>query len=140
MSRSSVISPTDSSARPGFTLLEVLVAFALLSLLLTVIIQSQTESTFFLERTEKLFRVQQTVINQLLIAERDPAGRPFTAGDGVFPTDHPLAGDRWESEVRTEDFLLGMIEVQRLIYRVTWEAGRGQGEQTFETSILREAP
>jgi prepilin-type N-terminal cleavage/methylation domain-containing protein len=126
------------SVRSGFTLLEVLVAFSLLSLLLTVIIQSQSESAFFLERTEKLFRVQQVVVNELLIAERDPTGREFGIGSGVFPSEHPLAGDRWEREIRIEDFMLGMIEVERLIYRVIWEGRRGQGEQAFESSILRE--
>jgi len=106
--------------------------------LLTGIIQSQSESAFFLEKTEKTARVQREVINELLAAERDQPGQSFVNGEGVFDADHPLAGDRWQKKVQVVDFLLGLIKVRQLVYRITWDAGRGQGEHSFESAILTE--
>ena len=121
----------------GFTLLEVLVAFSLLAILLTVIIQSQGESIYFLEKTRKLATVQRVVTNELLKTERIYSGDLITNGEGTFPADHPLAGDRWEREVTQEEFM-GIIPVMKITYRVIWHASSGKEDQSFEASILGE--
>jgi len=127
-----------SKIHSGFTLLEVLVAFSLLSILLTVIIQSQVETAYFLEKTGKQQQVQRVVMNELSLAERYCASLPVQAEDGVFPDDHNLAGDRWQREVISEDFFLGLIQVTRISYRISWKNPRGSGEHSFESSVMCE--
>ncbi len=121
----------------GFTLLEVLVAFALLAVLLTVIIQSVGETAFFLEKTGKLSLVQKEVINELLRIERSYSSESLTASEGTFEKGHLLFEDRWQKEVVQEDFL-GFIPVLRITYRVIWIPAKGQEEQHFESSIVGE--
>lgn len=121
----------------GFTLLEVLVAFSLMAVLLTVIIQSQGETVFFLEKTQKLSQVQNEVINELLKTERTYSGEAIRNGEGVFPEGHPLAGDRWEREVTQQDFM-GVISVMKVTYRVLWKPPFGKEEQSFEAFVLGE--
>ncbi len=122
---------------PGFTLLEVLVAFSLLAVLLTVIIQSQGETAFFLEKTGKLALVQKEVINELLRIERNYSGEAITAEEGTFEEGHLLAGDKWQKEILQEDFM-GFIPVLRITYRILWIPAKGQKEQHFESSIIGE--
>lgn len=122
---------------PGFTLLEVLVAFSLLAVLLTVIIQSQGETAFFLEKTKKLSLVQREVINQLLQIERVYSQDQISSASGTFPEDHPLAGDVWEKEVEQEDFM-GVVPVLKITYRIIWNAQKDREGQSFEASIIGE--
>jgi len=121
----------------GFTLLEVLVAFSLLAILLTVIIQSQGETAFFIEKTRKLSLVQKEVINELLKIERNLGSASIDTGSGTFPKDHVLAGDIWQKEEVNENFM-GFIPIKRITYRVSWETIKGKGEQSFEASIYGE--
>ncbi|PCI29588.1 MAG: hypothetical protein COB67_03690 [SAR324 cluster bacterium] len=120
------------AGKPGFTLLEVLVSFALLSLLLTVLIQSQSNAIFFLEKTQKLERVQKEVANKLLTIER--SSTPVEASNGTFQEEHPLAGDQWQltKEIKSINGLLPMEEVK---YRIIWQ--QNKHTQSFESSILR---
>ncbi|MCP4753191.1 MAG: type II secretion system protein [Proteobacteria bacterium] len=133
-----MLEKNGADGSPGFTLLEVLIAFSLLSILLTVLIQSQGDNVFFLEKTKKMNLVQKEVINELLRTERDYSGQEFSTSDGIFPEDHVLAGDRWRKEVTLEDFLMGMIQVTKITYRITWTPKDGKGDQYFESSILGE--
>lgn len=119
----------------GFTLLEVLVAFSLLAILMTVIIQSQAETIFFLEKTERQQTVQRTVMNELSIIERRCATTPPAAESGVFDSEHRLAGYQWQREIATE-MLMGMIPVTKVTYRVSWEKPEASGIYSFESSIF----
>ncbi|OGH02100.1 MAG: hypothetical protein A2600_07425 [Candidatus Lambdaproteobacteria bacterium RIFOXYD1_FULL_56_27] len=87
----------------GFTLLEVLVAFALLSGLLALLVQSQGEAVFFLDRSAKLEAVQNEAMNRLLSVER--AGTLPEPAEGQFFSPHPLAGGSWKVERSEQDFL-----------------------------------
>ncbi len=128
-----------SKKNRGFTLLEVLIAFSLLATLLTVIIQSQAQTAFFLEKTGKLSRVQKEVINALLRSERYYSTEEVSTTEGVFPDDHQLAGDRWQKEVVLEDFSEMLpIPVTKITYRIIWNVGKNDREQYFESSILGE--
>lgn len=128
------LSPLPRQKR-GFTLLEVLVAFSILAILLTVILQSQAETAFFLEKTGRHQLVQRVVMNELSVAERSCATTLPSAENGVFPDDHVLAGNRWQLEVKGE-MIMGMIPVTRITYRVSWENPRMEGDHTFESSIF----
>lgn len=127
-----------SKIQTGFTLLEVLIAFSLLSILLTVIIQSQAETAYFLEKTGKQQHVQRVVMNELLLAERYCARISVTADEGSFPDDHSLAGYRWQQNASPEDFFLGLIKITRISYRISWKNPRGSGEHSFESSVMCE--
>jgi len=120
--------------KPGFTLLEVMVAFSLLAVLLTVILQSQAETVYFLEKTGKQQLVQREVMNRLSETERSCAGTIPPAETGQFPADHLLAGDHWQREVMDE-MLMGLIPVTRVIFRISWIPHRGEKQLSFESSI-----
>jgi len=120
----------------GFTLLEVLVAFSLLSILLTVIIQSQAETAYFLEKTGKQQLVQRVVMNELSVVERSCAIAPPQSDQGTFGADHVLAGDRWERTAIEEDIFLGLIQALRVSYRISWKNPRGEGDHAFESSVF----
>lgn len=117
--------------------MEVLVAFSLLATLLTVIIQSQGETAYFLEKTKKLSVVQNVVINELLRIEREYSKETITSDNGTFESDHELAGDQWQREVTQEDFM-GVVPVNKITFRVIWIPRNGKAEQQFEASILGE--
>ena len=122
--------------KTGFTLLEVLVAFSLLSILLTVIIQSQAETAYFLEKTGKQQIVQRVVMSELSIIERSCATSPPQSDQGTFGDDHILAGDRWERIAIEEDIFLGLIQTLRISYRISWKNPRGKGDHSFESSVF----
>ncbi len=121
----------------GFTLLEVMVAFALLTLLLTVIIQSQAEINYFLRKTSKLALVHKEVINELLRIERSFSGEMIESGEGTFDAEHVLAGNKWQKVVTQENFM-GIVPVMKVTYRIIWIPPDGTGERMFESSILGE--
>lgn len=126
--------PLLKASVSGFTLLEVLIAFSLLAILLTVILQSQAETTYFLEKTGKQQLVQREVINTLSATERSCAAVIPSSDAGTFTTDHELAGDRWQREAVSEMFM-GMIPFTRVTYRILWNNPRGGADLSFESSI-----
>lgn len=87
----------------GFTLLEVLVSFALLSGLLALLLQSQGEAVFFLERTSLLEQVQEEAQIRLMEVER--LGQLPQPAQGSFGPEHRLAGGTWSIEAGTENFM-----------------------------------
>jgi len=121
----------------GFTLLEVLVAFSILSILFAVIIQSQADTVFFLEKTDRLSVVQKEVMNELLKIERDFKGQVLSSETGTFPEEHVLQGSQWKKDVIVEDFM-GIIKVKKITFRITWKEGKEKTDRFFESSILGE--
>ena len=122
----------SSQATPGFTLLEVLISFAILSTLLVAIIQSQSESIFFLRKTKSLMIAQKIVINMLLEIERSTT--PPETGEGIFPKEHQLAGGKWKLTAEDEDFM-GIVSIRRVTYQVFWMENGVQ--QEYQSSILQ---
>lgn len=125
----------ESNDQSGFTLLEVLVAFSLLATLLAVIIQTQGESAFFLEKTRKDASVNNEVINELLRAERLYSKSEFTNSRGTFPSGHVLEGDQWEKSIQEESFM-GFVPVKRLTYTITWDKTESSDGKKFQASIF----
>ena len=129
------ISSTPLSVRetPGFTLMELLVSFSILSLLLVLIIQTNSETVFFLQRTSRLDEVQKIVINELLKIERGVEKEEIEDREtGVYPQEHPLAGAYWTRTDEMEE-IFGTFKVARIKFRITWQ--QGEEEQYFESSI-----
>ena len=113
--------------------MELLVSFSILSLLLVLIIQTNSETVFFLQRTTKLDRVQKVVINELLKIERGVEKEEIEDSEkGVYPEEHPLAGDIWTRTDEVEE-VFGDFKITRIKFRVTWQ--HGEEEQYFESSI-----
>ena len=117
----------------GFTLMELLVSFSILSLLLVLIIQTNSETIFFLQRTSKLEKVQKVVIHELLKIERGVEKEENEDSEkGVYPEGHPLVGDVWTRVDEVEE-IFGAFKITRIKFRVTWL--HGEEEQYFESSI-----
>lgn len=117
----------------GFTLLEVLISFAILASILTVVIQSQSDMVFFLQKTKQLDEIQNVVINELLKLERESAN-DITATSGSFSSPHPLAGKKWKILIQDETFM-DFVTVMKVTYQVIWE--ERDALQTYELSIYK---
>jgi len=116
--------------RPGFTLLEVLVSFALLSGLLALLLQSQGEAVFFISRTQQLERVHNEATNRLLSVER--TGQIPDPPNGIFGIDHPIPEGKWEIRESSLDFL--GFSLTQIICDITYK-DRGK-EFHYSASIL----
>ena len=132
-----ICSINTKQGRKGFTLLEVLVAFSLLSILFAVIIQSQADTIFFLEKTGRLALVQKEVLNQLLKIERNLSAQSISSETGSFPEDHVLHGSQWEKKVVIEDFMK-ITKVKKITYKITWTEGKDKIKRSFESAIFGE--
>ena len=114
----------------GFTLLEVLVSFALLSGLLALLLQSQGQAVFFLSRTQQLEQVQTEAMNRLMAVER--IGSLPNPVEGQFPMGHPLEGGSWRFEQATQGFL--GFQLTKIVCHITY-LNHGKA-QVYTASIL----
>lgn len=117
----------------GFTLLEVLISFAVLASILAVIIQSQSEMVFFLQKTDKLNTAQSVVIHELQKLELKPKNE-IASATGIFPENHPMAGDKWTIQLFPEKFI-NLIPILKITYQVTWM--KNKKPQTYGLSIYK---
>ncbi len=108
--------------RRGFTLLEVMIALAILAVSLLAVFQSQSSSLFILGETQNLRRANSYIQERLLFWERSKDPPPVSVNQGTFPNDHELAGWRWFLTVEDIDPLPG-ITVRRVNYRLEWQQG-----------------
>jgi len=106
----------------AFTLIEVMVAFAILSGLLTLILQTQGEQARFLARSRTAEAVLAELQTQILALERGDTQLAWPAAEGAFPTDHPLAGYRFRKEQGQEMFL-GQFPLNKVTLSLHWNEG-----------------
>ena len=116
----------------GFTLLEVLVAFALLASLLTLILQTQGEQAFFMSKINNQEKVRQELEEQVLALERGDQKLLWKQAQGTFETGHPLAGYRFQRQEQ-EELLLGQIPVNRATLSISWT--EREHPQTYQISF-----
>jgi len=116
----------------GFTLIEVLIAFAILSSLLVVILQSYSDTSSFLQRTRLKETAQRTTFYELSKIERVGLDS-FTTKSGQFPDEHELAGGNWKIIESKENFM-ETIPVTKITYQISWT--NGIYSNSYESSIL----
>lgn len=107
----------------AFTLIEVMVAFAILSGLLTLILQTQGEQARFLARSQVGEQVLQELQTQILAQERGDSTTAWPANEGSFPQGHPLAGFRYRKEFGQEMFL-GQFPLNKITLSIHWDEGK----------------
>lgn len=104
----------------GFTLLEILVAMAVLTIALMTIYQSFASTVQINTTTRGLWKAMVYVHGELARIERGPP--PSVAIEqGEFPPDHRMAGYAWRREVANEEPLPG-VRVRKVLLEITWEA------------------
>ena len=117
--------------RRGFTLLEILVAMAVLSIALVAIFQAFAATLRINTVTQGLWKAIIYVNNELARIER--AAAPSVALDqGSFDPKGPMAGYAWRREVVDEQPLPG-ITVRKVLLEVTWDAAGAP--QTYRSQI-----
>ncbi|MFV0438381.1 MAG: prepilin-type N-terminal cleavage/methylation domain-containing protein [Desulfopila sp.] len=120
-----------SSAANGFTLLEVLVAIAILAIALTSLLGLQSQSLSL--AIEMKFNVTAAFLAQEKIAEYQTGLIEFTSDRGDFGRDFP--GYTWRAEVQNADIFAaeGLVELERPLQRLDLTVG--WQEQEYSTVV-----
>ena len=114
--------------RSAFTVLEVLIAFSILSLTLMAIYQSLSSSLFVLQSTDNLWKAMAETQKQLLYWEHSNQPPSVQISQGTFEQDF-LSSAQWKLEV--QDILpLPGIPVRQVNYEIIWS----EGEREFRYS------
>ena len=118
------VSPLPPSQQHGFTLLEVLIAIAILAISLSAIFGSQAQSLAL--AAEAQFNIHAATLARAKLAEYESGIAPVEDGDGDFGDDFP--GFAWKIEVEDADLseiLPASVEpeqpLQRVDLTVSWE-------------------
>ncbi len=121
--------------RKAFTLIEVLVSFAIMASLLTLILQSQGEIAYFSVKNKRSEVVRREIEAQILAYERDDKRVLWTAEEGTFNGSHPLKGFQFKRSKKNQ-MLLGAIPITIVSFLITWEENKIK--QSYESSIITE--
>lgn len=99
----------------GFTLLEVLIAIAIIAIALTSLFSSQSSSLSL--AIEAKFNTTSTLLAREIVAEYESGVRPFVGDEGDFGEE--FAGYTWQAEVEEASFeQLDLGGGDRPLYRV----------------------
>ena len=105
----------------GFTLLEVLIALSILTMVLITIYQSFSSSVFLLSSTKNLWNAMTHTQNELTRWERS-VNAPISIAQGTFEEDHELAGFNWIREISDVSPFPGVF-VRKVEYEIQWQEG-----------------
>lgn len=118
---------------PAFTLMEVLVALAVLAVALLAVHQGFSSTLFVNASTRGLWKAITYANNELLSWER--RGRAdVSVSQGEFPPGDEMAGYAWKREVTDREPLPG-IKVRRVQLTLTWNVGAGTQSYRAETYV-----
>jgi len=127
-------SETRHEGRPrGFTLFEVLVSLAILTISMVAVFQSFGASLNVNLATRDLWRAMRYAENELTGFERGPTP-DVSVAQGEFGPDHEMAGFRWEREVLLDEPLPG-IQVKKIVLTLRWQAGPNEKWYKAETYV-----
>ena len=115
--------------RSAFTVLEVLIAFSILSLTLMAIYQSLSSSLFVLQSTDNIWKAIAETQKELLRWERSKTPPPVSITQGSFENEEKFLGGYWKLNIEDQLPLPG-IPVRRVNYEITWR----EGEREFRYS------
>ncbi|HUJ77310.1 MAG TPA: prepilin-type N-terminal cleavage/methylation domain-containing protein [bacterium] len=127
--------PAAARRRPrpaGFTLLEVLVALAVLSITLLALYQAYSTTLYIQASTRGLWKAMVYANNELAHWERMPQV-DVSVAQGDFPLDGPMAGYSWRREISDEEPLPG-VRVRKVALQLSWHLGAST--QKFQAEIF----
>jgi prepilin-type N-terminal cleavage/methylation domain-containing protein len=126
--------PAPIAHRPrGFTLLEVLVALAVLAVTLLAVHNGFTSTLFVNSSTRGLWKAIVYANTELLRWER--LGRaPVSLDQGEFRPDDPMAGYAWRREIEDVEPFPG-VRVRRIRLELTWDVGGRVQSYRAETYV-----
>ena len=119
--------------RPGFTLMEVLVALTVLSLTLMSIYQGFANTIFIQKATQGLWKAMVFTGSELAKVERGPTPQ-VSVRQGEYPESHAMAGFRWLKEVADEEPFPG-VRVRKVVFELSWVAGAGRKTYSSQTYV-----
>ncbi len=105
----------------GFTLLEVLVALAVMATALVALHQGFSSVLQARLATERLWQVMLHANNEVMQLERLPSAG-LSQQKGEYEENHPLAGVSWQREVRSIQLIPGIV-LRHVIQEWSWRNG-----------------
>ena len=120
------------AAAGGFTLLEVLIALAVLSVCLLAIYQGYSTALSISAATRKLWKAMEYSHNELARWERMNPAPEVSVAQGVFPPGDPMAEYSWKREI-TDLEPLPSVKVRRVRLDLYWTLGTAA--QTYRASL-----
>jgi general secretion pathway protein I len=106
----------------GFTLLEVMIALAVLSVCLLAIYQGYSTVLSISTSTRRLWKAMEYSHNELAKWERMNPAPQVSVSQGEFPPNDPMAGYTWKREI-TDLEPLPSIKVRRVQLELFWSIG-----------------
>lgn len=122
----------DASGARGFTLLEVLVALAILSVCLLAIYQGYGTTLAITTSTRKLATAIAYTAQELARWERMNPPPDVAVAQGTFPPGDPMVGYAWRREITDLEPLPSVI-VRRVQIEVSWSQGLSQ--QSYRAAL-----
>jgi prepilin-type N-terminal cleavage/methylation domain-containing protein len=107
--------------RRGFTLLEVLVAMAVLSVMLLALYQAYGSNIYLQSFNRSLWRAVLHAQNELSRYERMPPP-PISVSEGDYDEEHPLAGYHWKRSITNASPIPG-VQVRQVALELSWKEG-----------------
>ena len=120
-----------ATCRQGFTLLEVLVALAILSISLMALHQAFSSTVYVNTISQQLWRAILYSNNELARIERGTVPE-VSVSQGEYPEGHPLFGYSWRRNVTNEEPFPG-VKIRKIALELTWEVGAA--EQRYKSEV-----
>ena len=122
------------SGRRGFTLLEVLVALAILSVVLIALHQAFSANIYLTGFNRSLWRAIVHSHNELQQVERLPAPS-IAVSEGDFEEEHPMFGYHWKREV-VDDSPIPGVRLRKIKLEISWVEGTSTRSYRSETYVV----
>ncbi len=122
---------SHSKAGDGFTLLEVLVALAIMATALVALHQGFSTVLRARLNTVDLQRVMTHAHNEIMQLERSSAS--IISQAGTYDEEHPLAGMKWSRKVELRELIPGL---QLRYVELEWNWQNGSQSQSYRSEVL----